>query len=87
MLAAQQRIRTEKERIQKQICKLPAGKIFCFQNGSHIKWYEKDGKKRLYLPKSKRKYAEQLAVKKYLLLRIKELLQEERAIAWYLSQH
>lgn len=63
MLAEQQRIQKEKERIQKQIFKLPAGTIFCFQNGSSVKWYKKDGKQRQYLPKSKRKYAEQLAVK------------------------
>ena len=64
MLAEQQRIQKEKERIQKQIFKLPAGTIFCFQNGSSVKWYKKDGKQRQYLPKSKRKYAEQLALKK-----------------------
>ena len=80
MLAEQQRIQKEKERVQKQIFKLPAGTIFCFQNGSSVKWYKKDGKQRQYLPKSKRKYAEQLAVKKYLLLRMKELIQEERAV-------
>lgn len=87
MLAEQQRIQQEKEQIQKQISKLPAGKIFCFHNGSHIKWYEKDGKKRRYLPKKQRRYAEQLAMKKYLLLRMKELMQEEQAIDWYLSHH
>ena len=87
MLAEQQRIQKEKERIQKQIFKLPAGNIFCFQNGSSVKWYKKDGKQRQYLPKSKRKYAEQLAVKKYLLLRTKELIQEERAVISYLSHH
>ena len=87
MLAEQQRIQKEKERIQKQIFKLPAGNIFCFQNGSSVKWYKKDGKQRQYLPKSKRKYAEQLAVKKYLLLRMKELIQEERAVISYLSHH
>ena len=68
MLAEQQRIQKEKERIQKQIFKLPAGTIFCFQNGTHVKWYEKDGKRRQYLPKDQRKYAEKLAMKKYLLL-------------------
>ena len=87
MLAEQQRIQKEKERIQKQIFKLPAGNIFCFQNGSSVKWYKKDGKQRQYLPKNKRKYAEQLAVKKYLLLRMKELIQEERAVISYLSHH
>lgn len=87
MLAEQQRIQKEKERIQKQIFKLPVGNIFCFQNGSSVKWYKKDGKQRQYLPKSKRKYAEQLAVKKYLLLRMKELIQEERAVISYLSHH
>ena len=64
MLAEQQRIQKEKERIQKQIFKLPAGTIFCFQNGTHVKWYEKDGKRRQYLPKDQRKYAEKLAMKK-----------------------
>ena len=87
MLAEQQRIQKEKERIQKQIFKLPAGNIFCFQNGSSVKWYKKDGKQRQYLPKSKRKYAEKLAMKKYLLLRMKELIQEERAVISYLSHH
>ena len=73
MLAEQQRIQKEKERIQKQIFKLPVGNIFCFQNGSSVKWYKKDGKQRQYLPKSKRKYAEQLAVKKYLLKKMLKL--------------
>lgn len=87
MLAEQQRIQKEKERIQKQIFKLPAGTIFCFQNGTHVKWYEKDGKRRQYLPKDQRKYAEKLAMKKYLLLRMKELIQEERALGSYISHH
>ena len=87
MLAEQQRIQKEKERIQKQIFKLPAGTIFCFQNGTHVKWYEKDGKRRQYLPKDQRKYAEKLAMKKYLLLRMKELIQEERAVGSYISHH
>ena len=52
--------------LHSQIKSLPEGKIICTPNGKGYKWYRSDGHKSVYIPKSERNLAEQLAIKKYL---------------------
>lgn len=46
-----------------------------------------DGTRQTYLPKSERKLAEQLAIKRYLALRLKNSLHEKKALEGYLKNH
>lgn len=49
--------------LHSQIESLPDGKIICTPNGNGYKWYHSDGHKSVYIPKSERNFAEQLAIK------------------------
>lgn len=79
----EQRIKLLKQQIQK----LPDGKIFCTHFGKYTKWYQTDGKTQIYIPKKERRLAEELALKKYLSLQLKNLQQEKLAIEYYLRHH
>ena len=71
-----------------KIKSLPEGKLVCARNtGSYFKWYRSDGHKSVYLPKSERKLAEKLAIKKYLSLLIEDLQNEKCAIDFYLRHY
>lgn len=87
-------MRLESQRLEKQINSLesqlksfPEGKLICSQNGNRYKWFCSDGHNSVYIPKSERKLAEQLAVKKYLLQVKDDLIHEKRAIDFYLRHH
>ena len=84
MLAESRRLETRISELEEKLKGFPEGKIFCTQNGKYHKWYLTDGKNQVYLPKKKRKFAEKLAVKKYLQLQLEDLRQEKRAIEFYL---
>jgi len=80
------------QQISKQICSLqaqiralPDGKLVCSHNGDNYKWYHSDDHKHTYIPKKNRKYAEQLAIKKYLSAQLEDLANEKSAIHSYLS--
>ena len=73
--------------LHSQIESLPEGKIICTSNGNGYKWYRSDGHKSLYIPKSQRELAEQLAIKKYLTQIEEDCLQEKIAIDFYLRHH
>lgn len=87
MLSEQQRLEKEIKAIQNQISELPDAKLICTRNGSRTKWYQKDGKNKTYISKKNRKLAEQLAIRKYLLLLAEDLLHEKKAIDFYLRHH
>lgn len=70
--------------IKKQIKSLPSGKLVCSQNGKYKKWYQSDGHKKVYISKTNKKLAEQLAAKKYLSLQLEDLKNEKNAIQFYL---
>ena len=89
-----ERIQKERQRLQRRIDVirqelkgLPEGKLICSQNGNRVKWYKSDGHTKTYIPKKHRAFAEQLAKKKYLTLALEDLLQEQRALDFYLSHH
>ncbi len=73
--------------LKSQIESLPKGKIICTPNGNGYKWYRSDGHKSVYIPKSERNLAEQLAVKKYLQQIESDCIQEKMAIDFYLRHH
>lgn len=73
--------------LDSQIESFPKGKIICTPNGNTYKWYRSDGHKSVYIPKSERKLAEQLAVKKYLQQMKDDCVQEKCAIDFYLRHH
>ena len=60
-----QRLQQEIQELQSEIDGLPAGKLVCAKNGGKYRWYNSDGKDKVYIPRKHRKMAEQLALKKY----------------------
>ena len=85
ILTARDRNGQELRTIQKQLQKLPPGKLICSRNGTTVKWYQGDGHSKTYIPKANRTLAEQLALKKYLQQHEQILLQEQAAITAYLK--
>lgn len=73
--------------IRQKIKELPPGKLSSTKNGKYTKWYHLHNHKKTYIPKYNRKFAEQLAIKKFLSLKYDELLQEKTAIDSYLLQY
>lgn len=66
---------------------MPEGRLYCTHNGKYFKWYHGIGDARVYIPKEDRSFAEQLAIKKYLLIQLKGLRQEKKALEFYLKHH
>ena len=85
ILTARDRNGQELRTIQKQLQKLPPGKLICSRNGTTVKWYQGDGHSKTYIPKANRTLAEQFALKKYLQQQEQILLQEQAAITAYLK--
>lgn len=67
MLAEHARLEKEISTLQSKLKSFPDGKLFCVHNGNHFKWFYSDGHTKTYIPKKQREYAEQLAIKKYLM--------------------
>lgn len=82
-----QKLETQIRAIQTTLNGFPEGKLICSHDGSHCKWYQSDGHRKIYLPKKNRKQAEQLAAKKYLSLVLEDLLHEKKALELYLNHH
>lgn len=81
MLSEKQRLENEIQSLDVQISTYPEGRIHCTRNDTRIKWYN-DSK---YLPKSERKLAEQLAIKKYLLQKKLDYEHQLKAAESYLQ--
>ena len=75
--------------LNENINELPEGKLICAANGEGrgMKWYLSDGHRSVYLPKKERRFAEQLALKRYLMLQLENLQKEKKAIERYLKYH
>ena len=63
------RIAEEITAIENELNTLPRGKLICTRDRIYTKWYVSDGHRKTYIPKSNRTFAEQLAKKKYLMLK------------------
>ena len=80
-------IQEEIQSLQKQIAKLPEGKLICSHGKNCFKWHKSDGHTKTSIPKKDREVAEKLAIKKYLTLELEALKQEQTAIEFYLRHH
>lgn len=87
MLSEYQRLEEQIKQVEAYLDSLPDGKLICSQNQGRYKWYSSDGHVRTYIPKKDRFFAEQLAIKKYLSLFLEDLVNEKRAIQFYLNHH
>lgn len=87
ILEESRRLESQIRFAQSEIKKLPEGKLIVTRSNQKNKWYQSDGHTSTYIPKRERKLAEQLAYKKYLSLRLEHMLQEKRAIDFYLKHH
>lgn len=81
------RLNSKIKSIKMQLKNAPPGTIYCSHNGAYIKWYHSLDNTRTYIPKKNRSFAQKLAVKKHLTLLLKDLLQEQTAINFYLRHH
>lgn len=87
MLSESQRLEEEINSLRAKLAAYPEGHFYCTRDGNHYKWYHSNGSNQTYIPKSNRHLAQQLAEKKYLSLKLKELVHEKRAIEFYLRHH
>ena len=87
MLKKNKKIEQKIKQIQTKLKKLPEGQLYCSSSGKYTKWFCSNGKDQIYIPKKKRRLAEQLALKKYLTLQLKNLQHEKIAIDFYLRHH
>lgn len=87
MLFRHSELERQIQEIQKQIRKLPEGKLICARNGKYYKWYRRIGKKTKYLPKKEYEVAKQLAWKKYLEHLLEDKNKEKYAIQFYLNHY
>ena len=87
MLKKNKKIEQKIKQIQTKLKKLPEGQLYCSSSGKYTKWFCSNGKDQIYIPKKKRRLAEQLALKKYLTLQLKNLQHEKIAINFYLRHH
>ncbi len=84
------KIREEYQWIQDQIVqveeklkKMPHGKLLFSHGKNSVKWYVSDGHKKVYLPKKERWTAERLAAKKFLEIKLENLLRRKQALDHY----
>lgn len=87
VLVEHQRIKEKISSLESILKKFPKENLICARNGNHYKWYQSDGRTIKYLPKKNLKLAEELALKKYLSLSLKDLNCEKQALDSYLSFH
>ena len=87
MLSKYNDLENQISHLTKQLQSLPQGNLLCTRNGNHYKWYQNHNQSSTYLPKKERLLAEQLALRKYLILLIEDLSHEKRAIQFYLDHH
>ncbi|MDO5521161.1 MAG: ATPase [bacterium] len=73
--------------LEEKINKLPQGSLVCAKNGNYTKWYRVIGNKYTYLKKENQTLAEQLALKKYYMLQLEDLLHERTSLEKYLIHH
>lgn len=79
-------LKTQIAQIQQELNSLPDGKLICSHNGKYYKWYHSQNGKYIYIPKSNRVLAQQLARKKYLTLLLAELTNEQQHAQQLLTQ-
>ena len=84
MLKKHQLLEKQIEILEQQIAVLPEGKLIYTTNGKYDKWYQSDGHAKQYIPKENHMLAQNLALKKLLLLQLETLQREKLAVTSYL---
>lgn len=87
MLRESQRLEREIKRYREEISKLPKGKLIHVQNGKYHQWHQSDGHIKKLIPKKNKELARKLAIKKFLSYQLEDLVNEKRAIEYYLRHH
>ena len=87
ILKEYQKLQIKIRSLEEQLKSFPSGKLICCHQKNRCKWYQSDGHKKTYIPKSNRTFAEQLAIKKYLTYTLEELAHEKTALEFYLNHH
>ena len=73
--------------VKQQMQSLPSGKLVCSHSGKYVKWFDSDGHNKVYIPKKNRAYATELALKRFLDVRLNALLAKFHAVDLYLRHH
>lgn len=87
ILKERNKIEKQLNQIQNQLQDLPDGKLYCTHSNNHFKWFLSNTPKPIYIPRKDRKFAEQLALKKYLQKLYTDLQNEKNALDFYLRHH
>lgn len=87
MLKEKKRVLRELEQVKHQLAVLPKGTFYYVKQQGHIKWFTHNGQKRIYIPKNQRHLAAQLARRKYLTQKQKDLEAELTPIQAYLDNY
>ena len=87
ILSRQEQLNKEMNILNHEITTLPSGELIIVQNGNYTKWFQTDGHHPIYIPKRNKGLANQLAYKKYLTAKLRNLQQEQQANAAYLDKH
>lgn len=85
ILGEKESLGKELVQIEKKLLKMPEGCLVCVRVRHAVKWYHHMNGKRIYIPKSNRKLAVQLAAKRYLQSRKKDIIRKLRGINLYLQ--
>lgn len=87
MCSESQRLDELIKSLQAQLKTFPDGDFYCTRNRKYYKWYHSLNGKSRYIKKEDHSLAEQLAIKKFLLLQLDDCLHEKEAIEFYLQHH
>jgi len=87
LIGERNKLLKKKEELQARIKKYPDGFFICARNGKYFKWYKSDGHKKVVIPKSDEKLAEELAAKRYLSCMSDDISQEILCINSYLEKY
>ncbi len=87
MLEEKRRLDCEIEQVRHQLAVLPEGTFLYTKQQNHTKWYVRTPQKQTYIPKKMYTYAEQLALRKYLTEKQKDLESELTPIQTYLDRY
>lgn len=67
--------------IQDELSTLPPGTLYCTHNGNYTKWYHQLLSQQFYIPKKEKNFAQVMARKKYLELKLQSLSLSDRQSA------
>ncbi len=85
MLLEKQRLEKEIRYMERKLKTLPEGRLVCAGTKDYPQYYQCIGSKKIYITKQNYAVAEQLALKKYLTLRIRDFRRKLKGVCAYLK--